>query len=308
MKIKFLRILIIGNGSIGNRHKKIFKSIGLKTLLISSKDFFLDKVKINFKDFDVKNTIYFICNNTNLHFKTLQKIAKQNMSIFVEKPIIHKLIDLKKIKELIKKFNLKVVGGYVLRHDPRIIKLKEIIKKEKKNVLMASFNLQTYMPHWHKNENYKNRYLNKRKLGGGVLLTCCHEIDLAIYLFGEVASVYSKKINSNLKNDVENSVILILTHKNGIVSLLNLDFSNKIQFQRTLEVKTKKNIFIWDVNKNYLLKKKEDTIDKKIKFKNIKNLNNAFQNQSLSVLKNKNNFKYLLKSEELIFKAKTSLK
>ena len=73
-------------------------------------------------------------------------------------------------------------------------------------------------------------------------------------------------------------------------------------------MKTKKNIFIWDVNKNYLLKKKEDTIDKKIKFKNVKKLNNAFQNQSLSVLKNKNDFKYLLKSEELIFKAKTSLK
>ena len=56
------------------------------------------------------------------------------------------------------------------------------------------------------------------------------------------------------------------------------------------------------------LKKKEDTIDKKIKFKNVKKLNNAFQNQSLSILKNKNDFKYLLKSEELIFKAKTSLK
>ena len=99
------------------------------------------------------------------------------------------------------------------------------------------------MPHWHPKENYKNRYANNKKYGGGVLLTCSHEIDLAINLFGNVKDVIVKKVKSNLKNDVENSVLLILTHTNNIVSQLNLDFSNNISFQRTLEIKTDSKIY-----------------------------------------------------------------
>ena len=81
----------------------------------------------------------------------------------------------------------------MFRHDPRIIQLKKIVNKNIKKILLASFYLTNYMPHWHPKENYKNRYANNKKYGGGVLLTCSHEIDLAINLFGNVKDVIVKK-------------------------------------------------------------------------------------------------------------------
>ena len=37
------------------------------------------------------------------------------------------------------------------------------------------------MPGWHKGENYKKSYALNKNLGGGVINTCCHEIDLALF-------------------------------------------------------------------------------------------------------------------------------
>ena len=35
-------------------------------------------------------------------------------------------------------------------------------------------------------KNYKQSYASRKDLGGGVVLTCAHEIDLSNYLFGNV--------------------------------------------------------------------------------------------------------------------------
>ena len=71
-------ILIIGSGSIANRHKKILKKIknNLNIKNISSRVFDqLDKKKLNFlssKDFDY----ILICSPSNYHFKHLKEIEK----------------------------------------------------------------------------------------------------------------------------------------------------------------------------------------------------------------------------------------
>ena len=304
MKINLLKYIIIGNGSIGRKHFKILKDLGLEASIISSRKFFLNRKNNYLKNVNYKKTIFFICNNTHLHFKTLKKVAHYKARIFMEKPLISNSKEVSKINKLIKKYNLKIFTGYIFRSDPRILKLKTILENKLDNVLLATFNLQTYMPSWHKGENYISRYPNKKELGGGVLLTCSHEIDTAINLFGNVKKFF-KKIKSVLNNDVENSVLLILTHHNGIVSLINLDFSNHIQNKRTLEVKTTNCIYKWDFNKKYLIKKTKNNLVK-IPVKKFKNFNEVYINQTKNLIKNFNSKKKerILDAEKIIFNAK----
>ena len=76
----------------------------------------------------------------------------------------------------------------------------------------------------------------EKKLGGGGLLTCSHEIDMAQYLFGKVKEVSCIETKSNIKTNVDNSAFLILKHANGIISNITVDFSSQHQNQRKFEV------------------------------------------------------------------------
>ena len=40
-------------------------------------------------------------------------------------------------------------------------------------------------------EDYKKSYASKKELGGGVVLTCIHEIDYMYWLFGDIKEVFS---------------------------------------------------------------------------------------------------------------------
>ena len=42
-----------------------------------------------------------------------------------------------------------------------------------------------YLPDYHPYEDYRNSYASKKNLGGGVLLTQIHELDLILSLFGK---------------------------------------------------------------------------------------------------------------------------
>ncbi|MBA7582435.1 hypothetical protein ES708_24363 [subsurface metagenome] len=63
-----------------------------------------------------------------------------------------------------------------------------------------------YLPFWHPYEDYRKSYAAKKELGGGVLRTLSHEIDLVQYWFGEYEKIFAKisKI-SDLDIEVDDS-------------------------------------------------------------------------------------------------------
>ena len=73
MKIKSLKAIIIGSGSIGKKHFQILNKLNVQTKLISSRDFHSKKLNWILKSSILTKTIFLICNNSSLHFKTLKK-------------------------------------------------------------------------------------------------------------------------------------------------------------------------------------------------------------------------------------------
>ena len=81
------------------------------------------------------------------------------------------------------------------------------------------------------------------------MLTCSHEIDLSTFLFGEAKEVFCTYTKSFLKSDVENSVFLIIKHKNNILSNITLDFSSKQEEERNFQIYLDKISYFWDIKK-----------------------------------------------------------
>lgn len=171
-----------------------------------------------------------------------------------------------------------------MRYDPRIIELKKKINKNLKSIYSANFIWQTCMPYWHLKENYRKNYANNKKLGGGVLLTCSHEIDLSIFLFGNVKEAYCQSINSSLKNNVENSVVIILKHFNNIVSKINLNFANFHHKSRNITISSKNFDIKWDFYKNYLIQYSKNKVIKIFPKKKF-SLDKMYYDQNSEILK-----------------------
>ena len=93
--------------------------------------------------------------------------------ILIEKPLYNEFKNIKKIKN-------KIYVGYNLRNLNIIKSLKSIIFNNKENIYDINFINHSFLPNWRKNIPYqKNPLVQKKKYGGGVILDCSHEIDLA---------------------------------------------------------------------------------------------------------------------------------
>lgn len=307
---KSIKAIIIGRGSIGKRHEKILNLFCENVISLSSKEFLKTKDDLKKIILIPEKTIVFICSATKFHMETLNRLKFHKLNIFIEKPIIYKNSEINFFRNFVKKYKLKIFNGYMLRHDPRIILLKKIVTKNINEVKYAKFNLQTNMPTWHPNEDFRKNYANNKKLGGGVLLTCGHEIDLSIMFFGPPKKVFCIQNKSKLKNDVENSIIIIMFHSNKIRSEITLDFENDYTKKRYIEIYSKNSLLRWDFYKNFLTEEKKYELKKIFSTKNS-NIDNIYIYQINNILKsinkNKGNKRENLYAEKVIFAAKKSI-
>ena len=277
-----MNIVIIGFGSIGNRHAKI-----IKKNFKFAKLFIVSRRKIHFKgakrlkdldDIKQVNPKYIIvATETSRHFSDLVYLEKnfKNLDILVEKPLFDKF---KKIK--IKKN--KVYLGYNLRFHPKVLFLKDYVIKNKP--IDVKFITNSYLPNWRK-MNYKLSYSSKKNLGGGVLLDLSHELDLANWIFGEIKIKYcvvEKKSNLNVSAE-DTCKLLGKVKKSNFFMDLSYYSKNEI---RQIYVDTKKNSLLIDLKKNRL------KINNKIKKNKVNS--NPLENTYLDIHKS------------IIFKKKTN--
>lgn len=206
-------ILICGLGSIGKRHLRNLISLGFKKFVFYRQrkhPLEMDLVNIQFesttnlKEAISKSDIAFICNPTSLHVKTAIECAKGKLDVYMEKPIASNLAQLNQLKQAIDENNISFMMGYMLRFHPAYIELKSILNSKELGALVSYYSKWgEYLPNWHPWEDYRESYAAKKELGGGVVLTLSHEIDLLFYLFDEVKLHTSEISSQGLDTDCE---------------------------------------------------------------------------------------------------------
>jgi len=259
-------IIIIGGGSIGQRHIKNLQELGFKNVYCLKRNFdtkfenkFKVKVITSYQNFaTIKPWAVFVCNPTSLHIDSLQEPAKCKAHIFMEKPLIHDAIGLKKAKTILVNYNRVFFIGFMLRFHPLVKKIKSIIdSKELGEVYSSRFEFGSYLPYWHPYEDYRVSYASRKELGGGVINTITHELDLIQYFFGKPESTVSHKANFNkLEIDVEELFEGILIYKNKLVTL-HLDFLQK-DYDRKITILCDEGSIHWNWHDNEVIIKKHN--------------------------------------------------
>jgi predicted dehydrogenase len=263
------KALVIGTGSVAQKHIKILKSLKYEVHVFSETNnyFFIQNPKVrrinNLKN--LKN-FYFaiIANKTSDHLKTLNLLLREGIHIYCEKPIYHKRFNFDEIRNLIKKKNLIFHNGYQLRQDTKIKYLiKKLNSNKTKNYKIKSFlfSVGHDFTRWRKNGVRIDSYFSNTNKGGGVIFELIHEINLINLLFGKIRKISTLKSKSN-KFNCEDVAISLIKMKNNIIGTLYQDMFSKVFF-RKIQIVTNKTTFEVDMVKNLLIEN-----DRVKKFKN----------------------------------------
>ena len=216
-----MKILIIGMGSIAEKHLKAIQNIDPNSTLYALRH---DKKSVELKGInsiynwnDVPKDLEFIMisNPTHLHSEAIKRSITLDKPLFIEKPPVLNLKEWKEVHTILNKTKIQTYCGFVLRFHPLIEWIKRHINI--KDVLEFHAYCGSYLPDWRKNTNYTECYSAKKDQGGGVHLDLIHEIDYLLWLFGSPLSSkgFVKKI-SNLKIDSFDSAHYYLEYPKAI--------------------------------------------------------------------------------------------
>ena len=258
-----MKILMIGLGSIGQRHlRNIRRILGNDVEIIAFRErglprTFSDDMKIrenvtleeefsitSFANLDealaTKPNVAFITNITAKHIECATKAAKAGCDLFLEKPLASNLEGVQELKQIVDSKGLIAFMGFQNRYHPGLVQLKKDLDENIfGNIVSVIVEIGERLTTMHTYENYAETYMARSDMGGGVVLNQqIHEIDYTSWLFGYPENVYSMGgTASKLEIDVEDNSSSIYHIKNGGRNFPLYIHSNFFQFPPTRRCK-----------------------------------------------------------------------
>lgn len=233
------RVLIVGLGSIGQRHLRLARMLlpqadirvlrhqPCKDLPEFTNGCFshLDEAISFAPQFAV------IASPASFHLPTAMALANVGTHLLIEKPLASELEGIKELLACCQSRQVVLLTGYNLRFLPSLQKYRQLLHSNAiGRVFSVRCEIGQYLPNWRPGSDYRQSVSARRELGGGALLELSHELDYLRWIFGEVDWVSaSLSKQSALEIDVEDTAHLTLGF-NGVegagalLGTLNLDF------------------------------------------------------------------------------------
>ena len=252
-----MRFLIIGCGSIGQRHARNLRTLGheriigydpsLELLGKHGADGLLQPVTSLDDAFKQKPDVVFITNPTSLHLETASRAIGHDCDVFVEKPLAHTLDGLSELVKATAERGVVSMVGCNMRFHPGPQKVKALLNERAiGKVTSARIQSGSYLPGWRPWQDYKQSYSAQESLGGGVILDGIHEIDLARWYLDEVTEVFCMAgSSSSLDIEVEDTAELLLRFSSGAIGEVHLDYTQRT-YQRSCQIIGDKGTIFWD--------------------------------------------------------------
>jgi predicted dehydrogenase len=252
------RVLVVGCGSIGRRHASNLRALGVTALAACDPDpqrreHFETEWRVpTFADVETGMTgfipnVVFVCSPPVFHVAQALQAVAVGAHVFIEKPLSDRSAGVGELIQQTKSAGRVVQVGYNLRFHPGLRKLKALLEEGAiGRVLWARLEAAQYLPDWRPWQDYTQSYTARRQLGGGILLDGSHEIDYALWFFGEPSEVLclSGKV-SRLSVDVEDCATVLLRFASGAQADIHLDFVQRC-YARSCKIVGEMGTLQWD--------------------------------------------------------------
>lgn len=255
-------VLILGCGSVGRRHINNMLKFNYN---IHGFDTNYDRLNIvKNKIFNFENCLnkpwdgVVICSPPSCHIQQAIPFLKNNIPLFMEKPLSTSLTSSLLINNLANEQNFLM--GYTYRFWKPIIQLKKLIESnEIGQILHINACIAANLIDWHPYEDYRSFFMSKKELGGGALLDESHILDIVLWFFGFPKSVFAniRKI-SNLDINTDDNVDVILYYdKFNIV--IHLDLYSR-PHKKNITITGENGNLIWNFDRIIIEKEAKEEI------------------------------------------------
>lgn len=164
-----------------------------------------------------------VCTPPFAHCREIVRSAQAGKHIFVEKPLAITMRQADRIVEEVKKNDVQLMVGYVLRFFPSFRAFKEILVSGRVGELLVVWiNRMGGLPGtpW---------LLDPKKSGGMTVEFNSHDVDFLCWLGGKPSTIYGKTLKSRPDLGIEDNVWGIFTFSQGI-GVLGSSWSNPLGF------------------------------------------------------------------------------
>jgi predicted dehydrogenase len=249
--------LVIGGGSIGKRHLANLEMLGVQQLGLVEND--LTRRQAIAAEFSVRAfanveagmdwqpDFVVIATPTHLHLEHGLRVVRDGIHVFLEKPLCHSAAGISEFAGLVESKKVVSMVGCNMRFHPGPARVKQLLTEERiGRILFAKLHTGSYLPQWRPSTDYRTNYAAREETGGGCILDCVHEIDLARWYLGNVREVVCMAGHiSSLEIATEDVAAIVCRHISGAISEIHLDYVQQ-SYERGCQVVGEHGSIFWD--------------------------------------------------------------
>ena len=217
------QLLIVGVGSIGERHLRCFRQtsrcdlafVEINPALAAtvSERYGVDRFPDLASGLSFEPTAAVVCTPAHLHLPQAVQLAEHGIHLLIEKPLSTTLDGLDDLRRLIKAKRLTAAVAYVLRAHPLLASMRAALREDRfgrplQLLVTSGQHFPTYRP------AYRDIYYAHRASGGGAIQDALtHLVNLGDWLVGPVERVVADAAHLALDGvEVEDTVHLLARH------------------------------------------------------------------------------------------------
>ena len=228
------RVLVIGGGSIGERHTRCFQKTGrVDVCLCEINDEVRKRVandyglSASFSSFDAALAESFdaavICTPAHLHIQMARQLAERDVNLLIEKPLSTSLDDIDELINLVAARGLDASVAYVMRQHPALQAMKAALSEERfgkplQLVYVGGQHFPFYRP------AYRETYYVRRETGGGAIQDALtHMVNAAEWLVGPVTKLVADAEHCILDGTSVEDTVNLLTRHDRVIGSFSLN-------------------------------------------------------------------------------------
>jgi len=250
-----MRALIIGYGSIGQRHMRNLSTLmpdaevivvrrdTSQTIERATVAANLDVALSMLPDFAILAT------PSAAHVDALVDLIAADIPTYVEKPIVTETAHITRVRDALQtRPSLRHASGFNLRLLRSLQLAQELLRQGALGeVARASFVAGQWLPDWRKTADFRQSYSTRKSGGGGVIFDLCHELDAARLLLGEIQLHHcSTAYFPGLDIETESVASIVGRADRGSLVTVNVDYVARRPIRR-YELVGDKGSLIWDL-------------------------------------------------------------
>lgn len=232
--MKRYRVLVVGAGSIGERHVRCFQSTARVDVLLCealaerreavAKQYGISETYSNLKDaLNASFDAAVVATPAHLHVDMAIQLAQKGVHLLIEKPVSTSLDRVDDLQQIVSGKSLTVVVGYVHRMHPMLQAMKEALHSGRfgapvQIVGFAGQHFPKYRPAYH--EVY---YADRRVGGGAIQDAITHMLNAGEWLVGPIQHLASDADHQVLPKVTVEDTVHVLTRQGSVMGTYTLN-------------------------------------------------------------------------------------